>query len=167
MPGAALPGVSPPPPTRAARPPDTRAAATRNPRGITPEAHRDHFFAAPAAQKNPTASRVSSRNSVVRLHKSQQTGPQKHRIMQRYCEISRLAAATLAIIYLLPRVTRAVPSSVVALVLVTAGSLLFGVNAPRIGAIPSGLPVFVVPELDFTRVSFIVTTALELALLGA
>src|SRR5271169_3982122 len=94
MPGAALPGVSPPPPTRAARPPDTRAAATRNPRGITPEAHRDHFFAAPAAQKNPTASRVSSRNRVVRLHKSQQTGPQKHRIMQRYCEISRLGGTT-------------------------------------------------------------------------
>jgi hypothetical protein len=50
----------------------------------------DHFFAAPAAQKNPTASRVSSRNSVVRLQKSQQTGPQKHPIMQKYCEISRL-----------------------------------------------------------------------------
>lgn len=81
--------------------------------------------------------------------------------------VALLAAATLAIIYLLPRVTRAVPSSVVALVLVTSGSLLFGVNAPRIGAIPSGLPAFVVPELDFTRVSFIVTTAFELALLGA
>lgn len=81
--------------------------------------------------------------------------------------VALLAVATLAIIYLLPRVTRAVPSSVVALVLVTAGSLLFGVNAPRIGAIPSGLPAFVVPELDFTRASFIVTTALELALLGA
>ncbi|MDI3560637.1 SulP family inorganic anion transporter [Bradyrhizobium sp. Arg816] len=78
-----------------------------------------------------------------------------------------MAAATLAIIYLLPRVTRAIPSSVVALVLVTAGSLLFGVDAPRIGAIPSGLPAFVVPEFDFTRVSFMVTTALELALLGA
>ncbi|RZN26339.1 SulP family inorganic anion transporter [Bradyrhizobium sp. Leo121] len=81
--------------------------------------------------------------------------------------VALMAAATLAIIYLLPRVTRAVPSSVVAMVLVTAGSLLFGVDAPRIGAIPSGLPAFVVPEFDFTRVSFIVTTALELALLGA
>lgn len=81
--------------------------------------------------------------------------------------VALLAAATLAIIYLLPRVTRAAPSSIVALVLVTAGSLLFGVNAPRIGAIPSGLPAFVVPELDFARVSFMVTTALELALLGA
>lgn len=81
--------------------------------------------------------------------------------------VALLAAATLAIIYLLPRVTRTVPSSVLALVLVTSGSLLFGVNAPRIGAIPSGLPAFVVPELDFTRVSYIVTTAFELALLGA
>jgi SulP family sulfate permease len=81
--------------------------------------------------------------------------------------VALMAAVTLAIIYLLPRVTRAVPSSVVALVLVTGGSILFGVDAPRIGAIPSGLPAFVVPEFDFTRISFIVTTALELALLGA
>ena len=81
--------------------------------------------------------------------------------------VALLTAATLTIIYLLPRVTRAVPSSVVALVLVTAGSLFFGVNAPHIGTIPSGLPAFVVPDLDLTRVSFIVTTALELALLGA
>jgi SulP family sulfate permease len=40
-------------------------------------------------------------------------------------------------------------------------------DAPRIGAIPSGLPAFVVPELDFKRVSFMMSTALELALLGA
>jgi SulP family sulfate permease len=81
--------------------------------------------------------------------------------------VALLATATLAIIYLLPRVTRAVPASLVALVLVTAGSLLFGVAAPHIGAIPSGLPPVVVPELDFTRVGFIVTAAFELALLGA
>jgi sulfate permease, SulP family len=81
--------------------------------------------------------------------------------------VALLAAATLAIIYLLPRVTRAVPSSVVALVLVTGGSLLFGVNAPRIGAIPAGLPAFVVPKFDFTQVRFIVIVAAELALLGA
>ena len=81
--------------------------------------------------------------------------------------IALLAAATLAIIYLLPRLTRAVPASLVALVVVTACSLLFGVDAPHIGAIPSGLPPFLMPELDFTRVGFVVTTALELALLGA
>ena len=36
----------------------TRAAATRNPRGIHPQAHRDHFFAAPAARKVPALSRL-------------------------------------------------------------------------------------------------------------
>jgi SulP family sulfate permease len=81
--------------------------------------------------------------------------------------VALLAAATLAIIFLLPRVTRSVPSTIVALVLVTAGSLVFGVDAPRIGAIPSGLPAFVVPELDFAQVRFIVIVAAELALLGA
>ena len=49
----------------------------------------------------------------------------------------------------------------------TACSLLFGVDAPHIGAIPSGLPPFLMPELDLTRVGFVATTALELALLGA
>jgi SulP family sulfate permease len=81
--------------------------------------------------------------------------------------VALLAAATLAIIYLLPRITRAVPSSVVALVLVTAGSFLLGVDAPRIGAIPSGLPAIVMPDFDVAQAGFIVTTALELALLGA
>jgi hypothetical protein len=37
----------------------THAAATRNPRGITPSVHRDHFFASPATRKTPSASRVS------------------------------------------------------------------------------------------------------------
>jgi SulP family sulfate permease len=81
--------------------------------------------------------------------------------------VALLAVATLAIIYLLPRITRVVPSSVVALVLVTGGALLFGVDAPQIGAIPSGLPAIVMPELDLAQTGFMVTTALELALLGA
>jgi SulP family sulfate permease len=81
--------------------------------------------------------------------------------------VALLAAATLAIVYLLPRITRAVPSSVVALVAVTAGSLLFGLDAPQIGAIPSGGPAFVMPDFDLTQARFIVVVALELALLGA
>jgi SulP family sulfate permease len=81
--------------------------------------------------------------------------------------VALLAVATLAIIYLLPRLTRVVPSSVVALVVVTAGALLFGVDAPQIGAIPAGLPAFVLPEIDLRQAGFIMITALELALLGA
>ena len=81
--------------------------------------------------------------------------------------VALLSAATLAIIYLLPRVIRVVPSSLLALLGVTAASLLFGVDAPRIGAIPSGLPAIAVPELDLANAGFVLTAAAELALLGA
>lgn len=81
--------------------------------------------------------------------------------------VALLSVATLAIIYLLPRITRAVPSSLVALVGVTAASLLLGVDAPRIGAIPSGLPVIAIPNLDIANAGFVLTAAAELALLGA
>jgi hypothetical protein len=63
---------------------DGIAAALNQPRLIT--GRRGRFCR--ALDHRP---HLSSRNSVVRLHKSQQTGPQKHPIMQRYCEISRLA----------------------------------------------------------------------------
>ena len=78
-----------------------------------------------------------------------------------------LSAAPIAIIYLLPRVTRLLPSSLVALVVVTAVSLLFDVNAPRIGAIPSGLPALILPKFDMANAELVVAAAAELALLGA
>jgi SulP family sulfate permease len=78
-----------------------------------------------------------------------------------------LAAATLAIVYLLPRFTRAVPPTLVALVVLTAASILLGIDAPRIGAIPSGLPPLVAPALSVTHLGFILTNALQLAVLGA
>ncbi len=81
--------------------------------------------------------------------------------------VAALAAATLAIIYILPRFTRAVPPSLVALVVLTAASLLLGVDAPRIGAIPSGLPAVVAPGFDLSRLGFILTAGVELAVLGA
>jgi sulfate permease, SulP family len=81
--------------------------------------------------------------------------------------VALLSAATIAIIYLLPRVVRLVPASLVALVVVTAASLLFGVDAPRIGAIPSGLPALILPKFDMENAELVVTAAAELALLGA
>lgn len=81
--------------------------------------------------------------------------------------VAALAIATLAIIYIQPRFTRTVPPALVALVVLTAASLLLGVDAPRIGAIPSGLPPIVVPQFDLSRVNFILTVGLELAVLGA
>ena len=45
--------------------------------------------------------------------------------------VALLGVATFAIIQILPRLTRKIPASLVALVLVTACAVAFGINAPR------------------------------------
>jgi SulP family sulfate permease len=80
--------------------------------------------------------------------------------------VALLGVITLAIIQILPRFTRKVPAALVAPIVVTAGSVAFGVDAPRIGAIPSGLPALVIPELTFDQVTLVVSVAVQLALLG-
>ncbi len=81
--------------------------------------------------------------------------------------VALLALATFAITYLLPKITTAVPSALVALLVVTAGSMLLAIDAPRIGEIPKGLPQFVIPSLDLANLSFIFSAAVQLAVLGA
>lgn len=80
--------------------------------------------------------------------------------------VALLGLATLAIIQILPRFTRKVPASLVALVVVTAASVAVGMDAPRIGAIPAGLPAFVIPNLALDQVTLVVSAAIQLALLG-
>src|SRR5690625_185444 len=56
-----------------------------------------------------------------------------------------MTAAGLAIIYLLPRVTRAVPSPLVAIVLLTAVAIMTGLDIRTVGdmgELPDSLPVF-------------------------
>jgi sulfate permease, SulP family len=81
--------------------------------------------------------------------------------------VALLGLATFAIIQLLPRFTRKVPASLVALIVVTAVSVALDVDARRIGAIPAGLPALVVPDLTFDQVTLVVSVAVQLALLGA
>jgi SulP family sulfate permease len=81
--------------------------------------------------------------------------------------VALLGAATFATIHFLPRLTRKVPASLVALVVVTGASVAFGVDAPRIGTIPAGLPTVVIPELSFDKVTLVVLAAIQLAMLGA
>jgi SulP family sulfate permease len=81
--------------------------------------------------------------------------------------VALLGVATFAIIQILPRLTRKIPASLVALIVVTACAVAFGINAPRIGTIPAGLPALVIPKLTFDQGAIIVTAAIELALLGA
>jgi sulfate permease, SulP family len=62
-----------------------------------------------------------------------------------------LCALTIATVFILPRFTKAVPASLVAV----------------IGAIPSGLPSLVIPAFDFERLPSLLAAALQLAFVGA
>lgn len=81
-----------------------------------------------------------------------------------------IAASTIAIIYLFPKITKAVPSPLVALVSMTLVTASVGLDVPLIGTIPSGIPelqlgsIFTIQARDLT---LIIELALTLALLGA
>ncbi|MDR6599742.1 SulP family sulfate permease [Achromobacter deleyi] len=64
-----------------------------------------------------------------------------------------MIAAALAIIYLLPRLTTAVPSPLVAIIAMTAVSLYAGLDVATVGdmgKLPSALPFFQIPDVPFT-----------------
>ena len=78
-----------------------------------------------------------------------------------------LSALTIATVFILPRFTKAVPASLVALVALTALAVLLGLEVSVIGEIPSGLPSLVMPSLDFQRLPLLMAAAIQLAFLGA
>src|ERR1700726_4584863 len=78
-----------------------------------------------------------------------------------------LSAFTVATVFILPRFTKAVPASLVALVALTALAVLLGLEVSVIGRIPSGLPSLVIPSLDFQRAPLLMAAAIQLAFLGA
>ena len=78
-----------------------------------------------------------------------------------------LAAATVGLSFLLPRIISVVPPSLVALVALTVIAAALGVPAPTIGDIPGGLPHFVTPRFDFADPKLIITAAFQLAFLGS
>ena len=64
-----------------------------------------------------------------------------------------LVAGGLAIIYLLPRITKAVPSPLVAIVVLTVVSILLKLDVRRVGdlgELPTSLPVFLWPQVPWT-----------------
>ncbi len=81
-----------------------------------------------------------------------------------------LATTTVAIIYLFKFVTKAIPSTLVALITVTAAAYFFGLDVPKIGDIPKGLPelrleMFTGFSLD--NLNIVLVPAITLAALGA
>ncbi len=81
-----------------------------------------------------------------------------------------LSIATIAIIYLFPKVTTKVPSALVALIGLTIATVLLDLNVPVIGDIPKGLPdvhVDTLLSMDWHHPMVMVIPALTLAALGA
>ena len=82
-----------------------------------------------------------------------------------------MAAAGLGIIYGLPFITRLVPSPLVAIVLLTAVSIYFGIDVRTVGDmgdLPSILPVFLIPDipLNLATLEIIFPYAVTLMVVG-
>lgn len=82
-----------------------------------------------------------------------------------------LSLATLAIVLLLPRVTRRVPGSIVALLGCTAFAAITGLSVETIGSkfggIPTGLPHFSLPTFRVDHIGPLLPSAVTVALLAA
>lgn len=82
-----------------------------------------------------------------------------------------LIAVALGIIYLLPRVTKVVPSPLVAIVVLTALGMLMHWDVRVVGdmgALPDTLPIFLLPDVpvNLETLRIILPTALAVALVG-
>ena len=81
-----------------------------------------------------------------------------------------LAIGTIVVIYGFKRITTAIPSTLVALVLMTGISIGFNLNYRPIEEIPSGLPIpnfDIFTKFDLSTVAPFIFTSITLALLGA
>jgi sulfate permease, SulP family len=82
-----------------------------------------------------------------------------------------LGLGTLAIILILPRFTRRIPASIVALLVCTAISVVLHLQVEtigtRFGGIPRGLPPFVIPTFHAEHILPLIPSAFTVALLAA
>ncbi|MFZ1370461.1 MAG: sulfate permease [Ferruginibacter sp.] len=81
-----------------------------------------------------------------------------------------IAAATVAIILLWPKITHKIPGSLIAILVTTAAMQIFHIPVDtigsRFGSIPASLPMPVMPHLDFTVIKSLIVPAFTIALLG-
>ncbi|WP_240512117.1 SulP family inorganic anion transporter [Pseudoruegeria sp. SK021] len=82
-----------------------------------------------------------------------------------------LVAAGLAIIYLLPRLTTAVPSPLIAIVVLTTLSVVLNLDVRTVGdmgELPSTLPIFLLPDipLNFETLQIIFPVSIAVAVVG-
>ncbi|WP_438354032.1 SulP family inorganic anion transporter [Microbacterium sp. CJ88] len=82
-----------------------------------------------------------------------------------------LTAAGLGILFVWPKITRAVPAPLIAIVLLTAAVMLFGIHVPDVaaqGQLPRSLPELLIPHVPFTweTLQIIAPAAFAAALVG-
>lgn len=80
-----------------------------------------------------------------------------------------LGGLALSIVFFLPKLTKAIPASLAALIVGTFISVFFGLSVPMIGEIPQGLPSLQVghlPTFDIHKIPFVLSSALTLGALG-
>ncbi len=82
-----------------------------------------------------------------------------------------MLAAALAIIYILPRLTTAIPSPLVAIIIITIISVATNSSVPTVGdrgELPSTLPSFVIPQVpvNFETLEIIFPYAIAISLVG-
>lgn len=82
-----------------------------------------------------------------------------------------MVAATLFIIYTLPRITNAVPSALVAIIVMTVMAIFFGLDVKTVGdmgEITRSLPSFHLPQIELTLETFkiILPYSITLAIVG-
>ncbi|GAA5220541.1 SulP family inorganic anion transporter [Membranihabitans marinus] len=81
-----------------------------------------------------------------------------------------IAGLTIAIIYLFPRITKKVPSTLVAIIVMPIVTIFLGWEVPKIGNIPSGLPQVQLGSflnIGLSDLSLVIVPAITLAALGA
>ena len=78
-----------------------------------------------------------------------------------------ISALTLAIIYLLPLVSRKLPASLVALAAATAAVQILNLDVPKIGHIPSNFPLPKLPGISIDDMHLVIQNGLTLAVLGS
>ena len=86
-------------------------------------------------------------------------------------EVYVMVAVGLGIIYLFPRITKSIPSPLVAIVLLTAVSIFLELDVPTVGdmgELPTAFPIFILPEVPFNleTLEIIFPPALTLTIVG-
>lgn len=92
---------------------------------------------------------------------------QLHELIHVPWTVYALTAGGLAIIYLFPYITKAVPSPLVAIVVLTAATVLLDLHVPTVGdkgQLPDSLPIFQLPEVPLNLHTLLVIFPVSLAM---